>query len=77
MILKNLSSYIQEQGRVSENTLLKKFRLSPNGLAPMIQVLINRGHIQKTVDISGGKVNASTFYSWHTATLIPMTTLFY
>jgi len=75
MILKRLSSYIQTEERVEESKLLKKFRLTKNGLAPFIEVLIRNGHIQKTINKRGETLTAQVFYSWKVEKVIPMTTL--
>ncbi|MDA7747061.1 FeoC-like transcriptional regulator [Psychromonas sp.] len=75
MILKRLSAYIELHQRVEESALLKEFRLHKNGLAPMIEILIASGHIQKTVNNRGERLPAQVFYSWHEKQLIPMTTL--
>lgn len=75
MILKRLSDYIETQQRVEEGTLLKHFRLQRNGLAPMIEILIRAGHIQKTINQRGDKLPPQVFYSWHKQQVIPITTL--
>jgi len=75
MILEALSHYIQTQQRVEESALLKKFRLSQHGLAPMIEVLIRTGHVQKTVNRRGDRLIPKVFYSWHNVAVIPTTTI--
>lgn len=75
MILKRLSEYIQTQQRVEEGVLLRKFRLSSNGLAPLIEVLIRSGNVQKTVNNRGDKLVAQVFYSWRSLKVIPMITV--
>ena len=73
MILKNLSDYIQVQQRIEERDLLKHFRLTQSGLAPMIEILIAHGHIQKTINKRGEHLPALVFYSWKETKVIPMT----
>ncbi|TEW51319.1 FeoC-like transcriptional regulator [Psychromonas algicola] len=73
MILKALSDYIQTQQRVEEKDLLKHFRLKQSGLAPMIEILIAHGHIQKTINNRGENLPAQVFYSWKEVKVIPMT----
>ncbi|WP_160061035.1 FeoC-like transcriptional regulator [Psychromonas sp. L1A2] len=75
MILKRLSAYIQKQQHVDEATVLKQFHLKQNGLAPMIEILIRSGHVQKTVSSRGDRLTAQVFYSWQENQVIPMTTL--
>ncbi|WP_137297326.1 FeoC-like transcriptional regulator [Psychromonas sp. SP041] len=75
MILKRLSTYIKTQQRVDEVTLLKHFHLKQNGLAPMIEILIGSGHVQKTVSRRGEQLSAHVFYSWQENQVIPMTVL--
>ena len=75
MILKRLSEYIQTQQRVEEGVLLRKFRLSSNGLDPLIEVLIRSGNIQKTVNNRGDKLAAQVFYSWRSLKVIPIITV--
>ena len=75
MILKRLSTYIQTQQRVDEITLLTHFHLKQNGLAPMIEMLIRSGHVQKTVSSRGDRLPALVFYSWQQNQVIPMTVL--
>ena len=75
MILKRLSEYIQIQQRVEEGVLLKKFRLSSNGLTPFIEVLIRSGHVQKTINNRGDKLAAQVFYSWSHLKVIPTITV--
>jgi hypothetical protein len=75
MILKELSSYIQNHQRVEESVLLKHFRLQKSGLAPLIEILIRTGHVQKTVNNRGEHLPAQSFYSWRDVAVIPMTTL--
>jgi len=74
VILKSLSIYIQTQQRVDETTLLKHFHLKPNGLAPMVEMLIRSGHVQKTISGRGKRLSAQIFYSWQGNKVIPMTT---
>lgn len=75
MILQRLSTYIKKLQRVEESQLLKAFRLNKNGLAPMIEILIRTGHVQKTVNRRGDTLSAQVFYSWQEHKLIPMTTI--
>lgn len=75
MILKALSNYIQRQQRVEERDLLKYFHLKESGLAPMIEILIGYGHIQKTINKRGKHMPALIFYSWKDIKVIPMTTV--
>jgi len=75
MILKALSDYIQVEQRIDEKDLLKHFRLQQNGLAPMIEILIAHGHIQKTINKRGEKLPVQVFYSWKEVKVIPMTTV--
>lgn len=75
MILKALSDYIQTQQRIEERDLLKHFRLKQNGFAPMIEILIGYGHIQKTINKRGDNIPAQVFYSWKETKVIPMTTV--
>lgn len=75
MILKRLSTYIKTQQRIEESALLKAFHLQPNGLAPMIEILIRSGHVQKTINNRGERLPAQVFYSWQEHKVIPMVTL--
>tara|TARA_R110001583_G_scaffold34784_3_gene116405 strand:- start:1974 stop:2204 length:231 start_codon:yes stop_codon:yes gene_type:complete len=75
MILKRLSSVIETRQRVDENALLKEFKLHQNGLAPMIEILIRSGHVQKIVNKRGKSLPVQVFYSWHKTKVIPITTL--
>lgn len=75
MILKRLSSFIETRQRVDESVLLKEFKLHQNGLAPMIEILIRSGHVQKIVNKRGQNLPAQIFYSWHKTKVIPITTV--
>ena len=75
MILNALSKYIKNKQRVDENDLLKHFHLHANGLAPMMNILINHGHIQKTINGRGERLSVQVFYSWKEIKVIPMITL--
>jgi hypothetical protein len=75
MVLQRLSTYIKTQQRVEETTLLKAFHLKANGLAPMIEILIRNGHVQKTINNRGNKLPAQVFYTWQERKVIPMTTM--
>jgi hypothetical protein len=75
MVLQRLSTYIKKQQRVEEGTLLKAFRLTSSGLAPMIEILIRNGHVQKTINNRGATLPAQVFYSWQERKVIPMTTV--
>ena len=75
MILKRLSNFIETRHRVDERALLKEFKLHKNGLAPMIEILIRSGHVQKTVNKRGENLPAQIFYSWYKTKVIPMTTV--
>ena len=73
MILKELSGYIRAKQRVDERELLLHFRLKSNGLAPMIEILIAHGHIQKIINERGKSLSDQIFYSWKATKVIPMT----
>ena len=75
MVLQRLSTYIKSQQRVEESALLKAFHLKANGLAPMIEILIRNGHVQKTINNRGDKLPAQVFYTWQERKVIPMTTM--
>ncbi|TEW54902.1 hypothetical protein E2R68_06965 [Psychromonas sp. RZ22] len=75
MILKRLSTYIETHQRVEESILLKTFRLQKSGLAPMVEILIRSGHVQKTVNGRGERLAPQVFYSWQKTQVIPMTTV--
>ena len=74
MILKQLSNYIETHQYVAESCLLTSFHISREGIAPMLAVLMKRGHIQKIVNSRGGKLKAQVFYTWHKDKVIPMVT---
>jgi len=75
MILQRITAYIKFHQRVEETLLLKEFHLHKSGLAPMMDVLIKTGKIQKTINTRGAKLSAQIFYTWQTRQVIPMTTL--
>lgn len=75
MVLQRLSTYIKTQQRVEESALLKAFHLKANGLAPMIEILIRNGHVQKTINDRGNTLPAQVFYTWQDRKVIPMTTM--
>jgi len=75
MVLQRLSTYIKTQQRVEESALLKAFHLKANGLAPMIEILIRNGHVQKTINNRGDKLPVQVFYTWQERKVIPMTTM--
>lgn len=71
MILQSISNYVKQAGRIEEKKLLKHFHLSCEGLAPMMELLLKRGKIQKTVSQRGGKLPPEIFYSWREIAQIP------
>jgi len=73
MILTALSDYIKDKQRVEESVLLVHFHLQKTGLAPMMEILIRHGHIQKTVHQRGEKLPPQVFYRWHASKMIAMT----
>ncbi|WP_028863330.1 FeoC-like transcriptional regulator [Psychromonas aquimarina] len=75
MILQSLSDYIEKSRRVKEETLLKHFRLSSEGLQPMMAVLLKRGKIHKTINQRGKNLPPEIFYSWSENTQIPTLTV--
>jgi hypothetical protein len=75
MILQEISAYVKEAGRIEEKKLLKHFRLSSEGLAPMMSVLLKRGKIQKTIILRGEKLSPEIYYSWTETAQIPTLTV--
>jgi len=73
MILTDLLNYIKSKQRVEESVLLAHFHLHKNGLAPMMDVLIQHGHIQKTIHQRGDKLPTQVFYRWQATEMIAMT----
>ncbi|MDN2663646.1 FeoC-like transcriptional regulator [Psychromonas sp. 14N.309.X.WAT.B.A12] len=74
MILKRLSNYIETHQYVAESRLLTTFHISREGVAPMLAILMKRGHIQKIVNSRGDKLSAQIFYTWQKDKVIPLVT---
>ncbi|WP_181817759.1 MULTISPECIES: FeoC-like transcriptional regulator [unclassified Psychromonas] len=72
MILKRLSNYIETHQYVAESRLLSTFHISREGVAPMLAVLMQRGHIKKIVNTRGDRLSAQIFYSWQKDKMIPL-----
>ncbi|MCW8995442.1 MAG: FeoC-like transcriptional regulator [Psychromonas sp.] len=75
MILQSINNYIKNAGRISEDKLLENFRLSREGLAPMMAVLLKRGKIRKTINQRGAKLPPEIYYSWTEIAQIPTLTV--
>ncbi|KPU82055.1 hypothetical protein JI57_04965 [Psychromonas sp. PRT-SC03] len=75
MILDEIRVYVEVQGRVSERRLLTHFHLSEQGLAPMMEILLRRGKIHKTIDLRGGVCVKDVFYCYSDKKQIPIITL--
>ncbi|WP_354624945.1 FeoC-like transcriptional regulator [Psychromonas sp. MME2] len=75
MILQSLNDYIKAAKRVDEAVLLKHFRLTQEGLAPMMAVLLKRGYIQKTINQRGAKLTPIIYYSYVQVAQIPTLTV--
>ncbi|WP_094751716.1 FeoC-like transcriptional regulator [Psychromonas sp. CD1] len=75
MILETIRQYVQDQGRVSESCLLKHFHLSAQGLAPMMDVLLQRGKIHKTIHLQGQLSIKKVFYRYSDKKQIPIVTV--
>ncbi|MDN3610631.1 FeoC-like transcriptional regulator [Vibrio ostreicida] len=50
MILQSLRKHIEQKGCVSQVDLAKRFSLSEDGVAAMLEVWVNRGKISRLVD---------------------------
>jgi hypothetical protein len=74
MILQSINDYIKNAQRIDEDSLLKHFRLSREGLSPMMEVLLKRGNINKVIVQRGTNLPAQVFYSWSDISLIPAVT---
>jgi len=63
MILRSIYEYVENAGRIEQAQLLRHFHLTPEGLAPMMAVLLKRGKIQKTINTRGNRLSPQIFYS--------------
>ena len=63
MILRSIYEYVENAGRIEQQQLLSHFHLTPEGLAPMIAVLLKRGKIQKTINTRGNTLSPQIFYT--------------
>ncbi|MCE2593482.1 FeoC-like transcriptional regulator [Motilimonas cestriensis] len=77
MILQRLKQEIQQAGRISQQQLCRRYRVSPQGLDAMLALLIKRGNVHKSMSEKAasacgcGKEN-EIWYSWHDVAQIPM-----
>lgn len=55
MILQQLKSYIEQQGVVTRQQLAKQFALSQDGVDAMLQVWVNKGKLNRIVDLDKQK----------------------
>ncbi|AGH80659.1 hypothetical protein PCNPT3_03585 [Psychromonas sp. CNPT3] len=74
MILESIKQYVQQRERVSEACLLTHFHLSAQGLAPMMQVLLQRGKLYKTIHLQGDAGIQTIFYDYSPKKQIPIIT---
>jgi hypothetical protein len=63
MILQSIYEYVENAGRIEQLQLLKHFHLTPEGLEPMMAVLLKRGKIQKTINTRGDILSPRIFYT--------------
>ncbi len=75
MILKSITDYVLQAGRVEESTLLTHFHLRKEGLDALLAPLLKRGKIQKTVHQRGEQLPALIYYSCPSDTQIPSITI--
>jgi len=75
VILQSINDYVRQAGRIEEKQLLKHVHLSSAALAPMMEVLLKRGKIQKTVNRRGASLPAEIYYSWSEIEQIPALTI--
>ncbi|MFO6422243.1 FeoC-like transcriptional regulator [Motilimonas sp. KMU-193] len=77
MILQKLKQDIQRAGRVSQKQLCQRYRISPHGVDAMLNILIKRGHVHKSMSIQAAKSccgrENEVWYSWHDIAQIPTT----
>ncbi len=75
MILQKLKQEIQGAGKISQQQLCQRYRISPSGIDAMLRLLIKRGHVHKSMSAKAaqtccGKTN-EIWYSWHDIAQIP------
>ncbi|WP_169337496.1 FeoC-like transcriptional regulator, partial [Psychromonas hadalis] len=56
MILQAITDYVKSQGRIEESVLLQHFRLTEEGLSPMMSILLQCGKLHKSVHQRGDKL---------------------
>lgn len=75
MILKLITEYVLQARRVKEATLLTHFHLRKEGLDALMDPLLKRGKIQKTVHRRGERLKPVIYYSCPTKLQIPSITI--
>ncbi|MCP4320675.1 MAG: hypothetical protein GY951_11690 [Psychromonas sp.] len=75
MILKSITDYVLQAGRVEEPTLLTHFHLRKEGLDALMAPLLKRGKIQKTLHQRGEQLPPIVYYSCPAKTQIPSITI--
>lgn len=72
MILQAIAEYVKSKERIEESALLQHFRLTKEGLSPMISILLQRGKLHKSIHQRGNKLSEQIFYSYSDQLKIPM-----